>query len=126
MMTGDEVRALASAGMEIAAHTHTHPILSKLEAADAEREIQHGKDELEWLLDRPVSLFAYPNGKPVQDFLPEHADMARRAGFAAAVTTAPGWACKTTDPFLLPRFTPWDRTQWRFGLRLLHNLRRTT
>lgn len=125
MMTADEVRALAAAGMHIGAHTHTHPILATLDAPAAEQEIRLGKDRLEQLLDRPVTLFAYPNGKPVQDFGPEHVQMARRAGFAAAVTTAPGVASRLADPFQLPRFTPWDRTRLRFGMRMGANLLRT-
>jgi hypothetical protein len=47
----------------------------------------------------------------------------RRAGFDAAFSTAWGAATAGADVFQLPRFTPWDRTRTRFGLRLLRNLR---
>ena len=40
-------------------------------------------------------------------------------GFAAAVSTAQGAASRSSDVFQLPRFTPWDRSPRRFGLRLL-------
>ena len=115
------VRALAAAGMEIGAHTRTHPILTALDPAAAEREIRRGREELETLLGRPVRLFAYPNGRPGRDYGPEHVAMVRRAGFLAAVSTAPGTAEPATDPFQLPRFTPWDRTALRFGLRMARN-----
>ena len=58
----------------------------------------------------------------VADYLPEHADIARELGFDAAVSTAWGAADTRTDLFQIPRFTPWDRTRGRFGLRLLRNL----
>jgi hypothetical protein len=51
--------------------------------------------------------------------------MVRRLGFTAACTTAWGAASADTDPLQLPRFTPWDRSALRFGMRMIGNLRRT-
>jgi len=51
-------------------------------------------------------------------------DLVRRAGFDAAFTTAWGAARAQTDDLQMPRFTPWDRTRWRFGLRMAGNLMR--
>lgn len=124
MMTPAQVRALHAAGMRIGGHTVHHPILARLAPAAARAEIADGRRALESMIDAPVRLFAYPNGKPGEDFRDEHAVMAREAGFDAAVTTGWGAADARTDPFRLPRFTPWDRARWRFGLRLLDNLRR--
>ncbi len=121
MMRSEQVRGLLREGMQIGAHTLTHPILSKAEDADARREIVQSKQSLEDLLGRPVTLFAYPNGKPQVDYLAKHAAMVREAGFTAAVSTAPGSADAGADLFQLPRFTPWDRQRLRFGLRLLRN-----
>jgi hypothetical protein len=53
------------------------------------------------------------------------APMVREAGLDAALPTAWGVASRASDPFQLSRFTPWDRTPWRFGVRLAQNLRRT-
>ena len=39
-----------------------------------------------------------------------------------AVTTVPGVATAATDRYPLPRFSPWEHSPTRFGLRLLHNL----
>jgi hypothetical protein len=55
--------------------------------------------------------------------MPEHAALVREVGFSLAVTTAPGAASASTDRFLLPRFTPWDRNHFRFGLRMARNMR---
>lgn len=122
MMSTEQLRELAAADMGIGGHTLTHPILARVDGATACREIHEGKERLEALLNRPVTLFAYPNGRPGKDYLPEHVDFARDCGFDAAVSTAWGVAGRDTDPFQLPRFTPWDRTPLRFGLRLARNL----
>lgn len=123
MMSTAQVRQLRGAGMQIGAHTCTHPILARTPDADVRREIIASKSALETMLDEPVSLFAYPNGKPGDDYLDKHIAMVREAGFAAAVSTAPGASSAASDPFQLPRFSPWDRTGWRYGARLLNNLR---
>jgi len=122
MMRSDQVRALAAAGMQIGAHTVSHPILSRLDEAGARAEMASSKAELESLLGRPVTLFAYPNGKPGQDFLPRDAELARQLGFRAAVSTSPG-AARHGDGLMheLPRFTPWDRGRNAFALRMLRN-----
>jgi peptidoglycan/xylan/chitin deacetylase (PgdA/CDA1 family) len=121
MMRDDQVRALHRAGMGVGGHTVNHPILARLDAAAARHEIGQGKVHLETLLQAPVPLFAYPNGRPDEDFRAEHAAIVRELGFRAAVTTAWGSARVDSDPFQLPRFTPWDRKRWAFGLRLSRN-----
>lgn len=124
MMDSEQVRALRRAGMVIGGHTVAHPILARLNEFEARREIGEGKQQLESLLGERVSLFAYPNGRPNQDYTAAHAQMVSELGFTAAVTTAPGAARAEDDPFQIPRFTPWDAAEWRFGLRLVQNVRR--
>lgn len=123
MMRTEQVRQLHQAGIEIGAHTVHHPILARLGAGQARREIADGRDALEALIGSRVRLFAFPNGKPGQDYLPEHVAMVRELGFDGAVSTAPGAAGRGSDPYQLPRFTPWDQGALRFNLRMLHNLR---
>jgi peptidoglycan/xylan/chitin deacetylase (PgdA/CDA1 family) len=124
MMRSSQVRELHQAGMEIGAHTVHHPILASTAEAAARAEMASGKAALEAIIGAPVRLFAYPNGKPGQDYLAPHVALARELGFDAAVATAWGAADAGSDPFQLPRFTPWDRTPLRFMLRLLQNLYR--
>lgn len=121
MMTGPQVRELYAAGMEIGAHTVNHPILTRLSDAEARQEMADGKEQLEALLGNPVGLFAYPNGKAGQDYSPVHAQMAEQLGFRAALTTDPGVTTRSSDRWRLPRFTPWDRSERGFVLRLLMN-----
>lgn len=122
MMSTGQVRALRAAGMQIGAHTVTHPILARLDDDSAYREIADGKDQLEALLGERVRLFAYPNGKPGEDYQQQSVELVRRAGFDAAFSTAWGAARAGSDVFQLPRFTPWDRSRARFGLRMARNL----
>lgn len=125
MMTPDQVRSLRVMGMDIGGHTITHPILATLASDAARDEIARGKAELEAIVGAPVPLFAYPNGQPNRDYRAEHGRMARDCGYEAAVTTAWGAASQSSDRFQLPRFTPWDSTRWRFGLRMLLNTRQS-
>jgi peptidoglycan/xylan/chitin deacetylase (PgdA/CDA1 family) len=124
MMHPQQLRSLRTQGMDVGAHTVTHPILKRLPSEAAREEMSRGRRELEQILGEPVELFAYPNGVPEQDYGIEHAAMARDCGFSAAVSTAWGAASTHSDRFQLPRFTPWDRSRWRYGARLLANLGR--
>jgi peptidoglycan/xylan/chitin deacetylase (PgdA/CDA1 family) len=119
MLTPEMLVALERNGVEIGAHTVSHPILTSLDDASARAEIVTGKRDLEALVGKPVRLFAYPNGKVGQDFDTRHVEMVRQAGFFAAFTTAVGAITGDQDRFQLPRSRPWDRTPFRFGLRLL-------
>lgn len=124
MMTHPQLRLLHSEGAEIGAHTRTHPILERLDDAVAKKEIESGKQELEVLVGSAVRVFAYPNGVPGRDCSARHAEMVRQAGFDAAVSTRQACATSTSDIFLLPRVTPWDRTPLRFAMRSMMNLSR--
>jgi peptidoglycan/xylan/chitin deacetylase (PgdA/CDA1 family) len=124
MMQPEQVRRLRARGMDIGAHTVTHPILARLDEDDARHEIASSKSDLEHLLGERIELFAYPNGVPDDDYLAEHVAMVRECGFKAAVSTSWGAASACTDRFQLPRFTPWDHTRLRYGARLLRNLGR--
>ena len=123
MLSRAQVRLLRKAGVEIGGHTVTHPILARTDAATALREVADNKDDLEGLLGERLRFFAYPNGVPERDFNDEHASIVRRVGYEAALTTRPGVSTASTDPFQMPRFTPWDRTPFRFSMRLILNMR---
>ena len=118
MMQPEEVRLLSRSGMEIGGHTRTHPILARLPDEDARGEIEGGKADLEAIIGKPISMFAYPNGKPGTDYLDKHVEMVKKAGFTTAVSTCAKVAGRSSDRWQLPRFTPWDKTPWRYGLRL--------
>ncbi len=122
MMRSDEVTALHALGMAIGAHTQTHPILTRIPLDAARREIVRGSQQLEEMIGRRVTTFAYPNGRPQRDYGPEHVSLVRELGFKTAVSTARGAARKGADLFQIPRFTPWDHSDFRYGLRMAQTL----
>lgn len=125
MMTDEQVHELHRRGIEIGAHTVNHPILAGVAADHARDELIGSKRRLEQITGAPVSTFAYPNGRPGQDYHATHARLAREAGFSLAVSTAWGAATRASDPFQLPRIAPWDRSAVRYGARLLKAFRET-
>lgn len=119
MMTSAQVRQLADAGMEIGAHTVNHPILRSLSPAEATLEISTSRDRLRGIIGRKVTAFAYPNGRPGDDYTERDRDLVASLGFDYAPSTRRGVATQQTDHYQLPRFTPWDQTPHRWLARLL-------
>lgn len=123
MMTSFEVKKMHQAGMQIGAHTVNHPILARMTRDEASLEIQGSKTTLEKLLGDRVGLFAYPNGKPEEDYTTQSVGVVRELGFDAAVSTRWGSSTLGDDLLQIRRFTPWDRTKLRFAARMWTNLR---
>ena len=98
VMGWDQLRALAASGLDIGAHTVTHPDLTRLSNAHIEREV---RGSLEWLEAqigiRPRS-FAYPYGA----ISPTARAVARRC-FDVACTTELGLLEPTASADALPR-----------------------
>lgn len=120
MLRWDEVRAMIGAGIEFGSHTVTHPILSRMGRAQAQREIAESKRALEQQLGVRVEGFAYPNGTAA-DFTPETKSLLQEAGYGYAVSTIAGSNEPGCDLFELRRTTPWDEDVFAFGLRLRYN-----
>jgi peptidoglycan/xylan/chitin deacetylase (PgdA/CDA1 family) len=122
MMTDEQVCDLRDGGMEIGAHTVTHPILANLAEDRAADELRESKNRLETITGDKITLFAYPNGRLGEDYTERDVRLVRDVGFRAAVSTQPGVAGPTSDPYQLPRFTPWDKTTFRFLARMGMNV----
>jgi len=123
MLTSQQVRELEQRGVEIGGHTDTHTILNTLDDDEALDEILTGKGRLESIISKPITSFAYPNGKPGRDFSPRHSALVKAAGFERAVSTAQGVAVRDTDIFQLPRFTPWGSSDFKIAAQLVRNAR---
>lgn len=97
-VTWDQVTALAAAGMEIGAHTVSHPDLRGLSGTALLHEIAGSGHVLADRLGLTVTVFAYPAGA-------YNADVAAavREHYTAAVTTLPGAATPCQDPVLWHR-----------------------
>ncbi|MEE8450752.1 MAG: polysaccharide deacetylase family protein [Thermoguttaceae bacterium] len=86
MASWEELRAMADAGLDIQAHTKTHPNLCRLTPEAAREEIGDSKEELENRLGKPVTLFAYPYGEHNSRI----EQIVERLGFLGAVTAIVG------------------------------------
>jgi peptidoglycan/xylan/chitin deacetylase (PgdA/CDA1 family) len=124
MLTDAQIQSLAHNGVTIGAHTVNHPILSSISGETARSEIQESKQYLETLLQEPIDVFAYPNGRPELDYTNEHRNLVSELGFKVAVSTHWGVSTTQSDRYQLPRFTPWDRHPLKFAIRLLANYRK--
>ncbi len=101
LMHARELKAWVASGQEIGSHTRCHVRLLHSDDVTARREIAGSKQDLESLLGVEVRHFCYPYG----GHGPEHAAMAREAGYHSATTTVERRACLHDDPFRLPRRT---------------------
>lgn len=124
MLNNEALLNLVKAGIEIGGHTVNHPILANLPYTEALKEIEEGKKTVESIISKKVRYFAYPNGKPNQDYYLEQSDIVKKLGFEAALSTEWGVSSYDSDIFQLARFTPWDKTPEKFMLRLLFNQRK--
>ncbi len=61
-MTWDDIFKIDRAGMEIACHSVTHPMLTKLDSVQAFKEMQQCRVIMEKQLGKPITDFAYPYG----------------------------------------------------------------
>ncbi|WP_427911497.1 polysaccharide deacetylase family protein [Ramlibacter sp. MMS24-I3-19] len=101
LMDLPELEAWVGAGMEVGAHTRSHPRLVACDSATARAEIAGSKADLEDALGIPVEHFSYPHGL----YVPAHVEMVREAGYVGAVTTRTARACAQDDPLQLPRLS---------------------
>jgi len=99
LMNLTELRQWRRGGMEIGAHTRSHPRLTACDDAALGEEIRGCKRELEDLLGEPVTQFCYPYG----DVDARVAAAMREAGYVAATTTRRGRAVPGSDRWCYPR-----------------------
>ena len=66
IMTWDQVRALAGAGMAVESHTRHHHVLDTLDDATLRDELVGSREDLEREIGRPVRAIAYPVGRHLQ------------------------------------------------------------
>jgi peptidoglycan/xylan/chitin deacetylase (PgdA/CDA1 family) len=101
-----QLRQMSAAGLEIGAHTHTHPNLARLPSAEARWEIGHSKELLEQAVGAPVRSFAYPFGKRHIHYHVPTVDFVREAGYrgAGAVAFRAVSSSSFVRLFEIPRF----------------------
>jgi peptidoglycan/xylan/chitin deacetylase (PgdA/CDA1 family) len=101
MMDWAQVRELAAANIEIAAHSHSHPQLDQLDDATLCRELGDSRALLEERTGIPVRALAYPYGYSSRRVRLA----ARAAGYRCAAAVRNLRATPSDDLFMLPRLT---------------------
>jgi peptidoglycan/xylan/chitin deacetylase (PgdA/CDA1 family) len=99
----DQAREALKNGVEIGAHSVSHPYLPSLSKEEMAREILECKEELEINLKKEITCFSYPVGR----YNEEVKDLVKKAGYRAALATgsrAVRW--EGEDCFALPRVSP--------------------
>lgn len=98
-LTWAQAKSMARAGMDIEAHSMTHPDLTRVPPRQQRIEVQRSRAVLQSRLQRPVRIFAYPYGstnRAVQRLV-------KTAGYWGAFTTRVSWAESSSNLFTLPR-----------------------
>jgi peptidoglycan/xylan/chitin deacetylase (PgdA/CDA1 family) len=117
-MTRTQLLEMVDGGVTIGAHSRTHPDLRKCSPSELEREVRGSREDLEDLLAKPVTSFAYPTGLTSDEV---YAAVAA-AGFTSAVTTRPGWWRPVTEPLQIPRSFVQDFSGATFGAAIAGGL----
>lgn len=89
LMTWDEIRGLAAAGMQIESHSHGHRVLETMTPAALAEDLAQTRVELARELKRPSTAIAYPVGRSIARH-PEVRAAVAKAGFELGFTNASG------------------------------------
>ncbi|MCE9550659.1 MAG: polysaccharide deacetylase family protein [Betaproteobacteria bacterium] len=101
MLSTEQLREIAGAGMEIGAHGRTHCRLTQVGDDCLQNEVADSKTDLARVVGAEIRSFAYPYGD--QDDRVVQA--VRNAGFRLACGTDAGWAFSGSDPFRIRRLS---------------------
>jgi peptidoglycan/xylan/chitin deacetylase (PgdA/CDA1 family) len=101
--TLEQLKAMAAAGIEIGAHTYTHPDLARItDRRKLHYEVVSAGEDLQRAIGRPVRYFAFPFGQP-DNLSREAFEMARQAGYEAVCSGYGGYNFPGGDAFHLRR-----------------------
>lgn len=102
-MTAEELREVAgTSGVELGAHTLTHPVLTAVSESEQREEIDGGRRRLEQMLGTPIRLFSYPYGG-YDAFDDATTRLVRESGYTMACTGTGGLASVDDYPLQIPR-----------------------
>jgi peptidoglycan/xylan/chitin deacetylase (PgdA/CDA1 family) len=97
-----QLRELAAAGVEVAAHNRNHVHLGAVSADEMQDEIVGAKHDLEQALEREIRYFAFPYGQP-SDLSTAAFQIAYNAGYRGVCSAFGGYNFPGDDAFHLRR-----------------------
>ena len=101
MLTWRQLAVLEQAGVEIGAHSHSHPQLDQIPVKQLRAELADPKSLLEDRLGHSVATLAYPYGYSSRRVR----EMSLELGYRNGAGVANGIASPGSDPFRVPRLT---------------------
>jgi peptidoglycan/xylan/chitin deacetylase (PgdA/CDA1 family) len=107
LLSWTQLRELASAGIEIGSHSHTHPQLDTISEARADEEIGRSRSLLEEGLQAAVTSFAYPHGYHTKAIMGQ----LRQHGYTAGCAVKNVLSHDADDRWSLGRAVVFDDTQ---------------
>lgn len=99
IMTAQQIRDIDGDLVDIGSHTHSHPRLSELKDEEIRAELLTSKEQLEEILDKKVSLLAFPHG----DWDERVLALAREVGYERVFSVLPSFARVSGESFLVGR-----------------------
>lgn len=121
LLDASGIAALASGrSVTVGFHTAAHPVMTGLDDTALDDAVTAGRERLERLLGRRLSLFAYPHGRAGA----READAVRRAGFRAAWVGRPRPATRDDPPYLRGRWEAGPLAARAFGAAVAVRLHR--
>lgn len=102
MMNWKEAREIFDSGIMIGSHSHTHPVLGKMERYQQMRDIQNSIEFIKNKLDFSPFTFSYPEGLS-ETFNRDTIDILKTSGIKYAFTTMNGINTQRTHPYYLKR-----------------------
>ena len=104
-MTVDQIKQIDSEGLvTIGAHTLTHPFLGRESDDRSFQEITESVIQLENLLGHEVLYFAYPNGKPNEDWGTREVNTLMTTSIKLAFSTLPRNVQRKDNTYAIPRY----------------------
>lgn len=111
-LTWQQLRQMQETGIvEVGSHSHTHPVMSRLNSDELAREVTLPKCRLATELGQTKPLFCYPNGQP-SDYNSEVKEALKLGGYQFGVAAHPGKK-PTQDAFEIKRY-PVSRSTMTF------------
>ena len=123
LMSWDQVRLMASAGMTIGSHTASHQILAAVSPTEVQAELLSSRRRVEEETGRTCWCFAYPNGAR-RDFRASDELAVRETGYLCAFTQISGSIDSSTPRYSLPRIAIPDTGDIRIFRSYLSGIQR--
>ena len=98
-LTDAEVKGLVKAGWELDTQGISHADLIALDSAQLHEQVVTSRETIRRRYHVPVNWFCYPSGH----YNPTVIAAVKAAGYVGSTTVIPGWASRSSDPYLLPR-----------------------